>query len=75
MEVNGSTYRGAASIHVELGEDVLGVRAQRVHRDVQVPRDLRPAELGRQQAQDIALAFAELVVSTAFAGCWRRRSV
>jgi hypothetical protein len=35
-EVRGSRYRRAAGLHVELLEDVLGVRAQRIHRDIEL---------------------------------------
>ena len=43
----------------ELGEDVLGVAPQRVERHEQVPGDFRAGQLGREQAQHLALPLAD----------------
>src|SRR6266536_2723473 len=40
-EFGGAAHRGSAGVDVELGEDVLGVRPQRVDRYEQLLRDLR----------------------------------
>src|ERR1044072_912168 len=48
-------HRGAPAGDPELGEDVLGVGAQRVVRDEQLAGDLRPAELTVEQPQHLQL--------------------
>ena len=40
-----AAHRCCTGGHVELGEDSFGVRAQRVERDVELARDLRPGEV------------------------------
>src|SRR4051812_6186281 len=50
---------GTAARDGELREDVLGVAAQRVVGDEQLPRDLGAAQLGVEQPQDLQLPLAQ----------------
>ena len=55
----GAAHRSCPGGHVELGEDALGVGAQRVERDVQLAGDLRPGELAVQKPEHLQFAIAQ----------------
>src|SRR6185312_1835047 len=62
-EVGGAADGGLAGVDVQLGEDVLGVGAQRIDRHEQLTGDLRPGEFGREQPEDLELAVAQALVA------------
>ena len=54
-----AAHRRCSGGHVELGEDALGVGAQRVERDVQLTGDLRSGELAVQKPEYLQFAVAQ----------------
>src|SRR5215213_10908554 len=61
VEVAGTGDGSASRLHVELGEDVLGVGAKRVDGNEQTTGNFRPGQIGCQEANDLELSVAELL--------------
>ena len=57
----GAAYRRGPGGHVELGEDALGVGAQRVDRDVELAGDLWSGELAVKKPEHLQFALAQRV--------------
>ena len=55
-------YRRGPGGHVELGEDALGVGAQRVERDVELAGDLRSGELAVEKPEHLQFAVTQRVI-------------
>src|SRR3954453_16228638 len=70
-QLGGSLYGGAPGVHVELGEDVLGMAAERVDGHEELLSDLGPGQGGGQQPEHLQLPVAQpLVLQCGLAGTW-----
>src|SRR5690606_15274222 len=67
-ELSCATDGGPAGLDVELGEDVLGVGAQRIDGDKEPCRNLRTGQVGGEEGGDLQLALAQLLSTDEYAG-------